>query len=150
MRFNHRMTAVAGCAALLAAGLATGTAGAADETKCSTPVLTSTSVQLANPGRWSYTYKVTWCVENGEITAITPHVTHEADGSTCTWVTNAEEAQTPVRDGSGAWNAYNMAEFSCRNSDGTDGIANPWAIITVWPNGTSSVLRKGIGDVIVT
>jgi hypothetical protein len=149
MKFNQRMTAIAGCAALLTAALTTGTAGAADETRCSTPLLTSTSVQLADPGRWAYTFKVTWCVKDGEITAVTPYVTHDQDGTTCVWVTNAEEKNTPVHDGSGAWTAYNMAEFSCQNGDGTDGVANPWGIIALWPNGASSVLRKGIGDVIV-
>ncbi|MFS8102470.1 hypothetical protein LFM09_35630 [Lentzea alba] len=144
MRFT-----VLGCAALIIAGLTTGTASATDETTCSTPVLTSAPVQLDSPGRWSYTYRVSWCVEGGKITAITPHVTHEENGDACVWVANAEESQTPVLDGSGAWNAFNMAEFSCKNGDGTDGIANPWGTITVWPNGTSSVLRKGIGDVIV-
>ncbi|MGW4210613.1 hypothetical protein ACWEIJ_21660 [Lentzea sp. NPDC004789] len=127
-------------AALLTAGLTTGTAAAA-ETGCRE--FTSAAVQLADPGRWAYTYNVTWCVVNGKITTITPHLTHEADGSTCVWVTNAEEAITPAQDD--AWNAYNMGEFSCKNGDGTDGSVNPWGVITVWPNGDSRVLRKGIG-----
>lgn len=145
MRFDHRKTAVVGCAMLFATGLTTGTAGAAAETKCSTPELTSVSVQLANPGRWAYQYHVTWCVENGEITAITPHVTHEDDGTTCRWVTNAEEAQSRLPDGTGGWKAFNMGDFSCRNGDGTDGTVNPWGIINVWPDGTSRVVDKGIG-----
>lgn len=149
MRFDHRTMAVAGCAALLTAGLTTGTAAAAEEIPCSTKVLRSTPVRLTDPGRWTFTYQVSWCVEQGKITAIAPHITHEEDGSTCVWVASVEEAITPVLDGSGAWNAFHMAEFSCRNGDGTDGIANPWGTITVWPNGASKVLRKGIGDVIV-
>ncbi|MEV6239273.1 hypothetical protein [Lentzea sp. NPDC051838] len=144
MRFIHKMAAAVGCSALLASWFAIGPASAVEETKCATPMYTSTSVQLAEPGRWAYTYKVSWCVQDGQITTITPHVTHEADGDPCTWVTSAEEAHIPVQDGSGAWRAFNMGEFSC-----TDGIANPWAYITVWPDGASSVLRKGIGDVIV-
>jgi hypothetical protein len=149
MRFDHRTAAVVGCAMLVAAGLTTGTAGAAGESGCSVPVLTSVSVQLADPGRWAYRYHVTWCVEKGEITGITPHVTHEEDGTTCVWVTSSEEAQTPLRDGTGAWKTFNMSEFSCKNGNGTDGSVNPWGYITVWPDGTSKVTRKGIGDVVV-
>ena len=136
---------------VFAAGLATGTAGAATETetKCSEPVLTSVPAQLANPGRWAYKFHVTWCVEKGVITAITPHITHEEDGTTCRWVTNAEEAQKPLPDGSGAWQAFNMGQLSCKNGDGTDGTVNPWGYINVWPDGTSKVALKGIGDVVV-
>ncbi|WP_086663200.1 hypothetical protein [Lentzea kentuckyensis] len=149
MGFDHRKTAVVGCAMLFAAGLTTGTAGAVQETKCSTPVHTSVSVHLANPGRWAYEYYVTWCVEGGEITAITPHVTHDQDGTTCGWVTSAEESNTRLEDGTGAWRTFNMSEFSCKNGDGTDGTVNPWGFIHVWPNGTSRVMRKGIGDLVV-
>ncbi|NGY59985.1 hypothetical protein G7043_13735 [Lentzea sp. NEAU-D13] len=149
MRFNRRTTAVVGCAMLVATGLTTGTAGAADEAECPTPELTSVSAQLANPGRWAYQYHVTWCVVKGEITAVTPHITHADDGTTCDWVTSAEEKHVPLDDGTGAWEAFNMSEFSCKNGDGTDGTANPWAYINVWPNGSSKVMRKGIGDVVV-
>lgn len=149
MKFNHWAMAVAACAALIATGFTTGAADAQTETECSNPVLTSTAVQLASPGRWAYRYHVTWCVEKGEITAITPHITHEQDGTTCVWVTNAEEAYTRVPDDSGAWVAFNMGEFRCKKGDGTDGSVNPWGKITVWPDGSSSVLSKGVGDVVV-
>lgn len=147
MRFNHRTTAVVGCALLVAAALTTGTAAAADETECSTPVLTSVPVRLADPGRWTYRFHVTWCVDKGEVKGITQHITHEENGTTCVWVTNAEEARKPLQDG--AWEAFNMGELSCKKGDGTDGSVNPWGYITVWPNGTSVVTRKGIGSVVV-
>jgi hypothetical protein len=149
MKAKHQAMAVAAGAMMFFSGLTTGTAAAAEEIKCSTPVLTSVSVHLANPGLWAYTYQASWCVEKDVITAIAQHVTHEADGKKCVWVTNAEEGNRPVQDGSGAWTAYNMAEFSCKNGDGTDGSVNPWAIITLLPSGASSVLRKGIGDDVV-
>jgi hypothetical protein len=142
---KFRTMAVAGCATLLAAGLTTGTASAAEEIKCSTPVFTSVPVRIDVPGRWAYRYHVSWCVEAGVITAIEPHVTHEVDSSKCLWRGNEEEAETRLPDGSGGWDAFNMAAFSCKNGDGTDGTFNPWGIITVWPNGDSRVLRKGIG-----
>ncbi|MGW6930785.1 hypothetical protein ACWGE0_12025 [Lentzea sp. NPDC054927] len=145
-----RSAALTGCAVVLLAGtsLATGTTAGAEEVTCSTPTLTSVPVRLADQGLWSYHYQVSWCVEEGLITNITHNVTHEEDGSTCVWVANAEESHKRVLDGSGAWNAFNMAEFSCKNPDGQDGSVNPWGVITVWPNGASSVLRKGVGDVI--
>lgn len=150
MKINLRKPALAGCAVLLAAGisLTAGTANA-EEIKCSTPVLTSVPVQLADPGRWSYAYQVSWCVQDGQITEIVPHVTHADDGSKCAWVASMEESELPAEDGSGAWNAFNMGEFSCADGGGKPGTVNPWGIITVRPDGTSSVLRKGIGGTVI-
>jgi hypothetical protein len=136
--------AVMGCAAVLAAGLSAGTAGA-EEARCTT----SAPVHLSDPGLWSYTYQVTWCVEEGKITSITPHVTHDEDTSKCVWVGSVEESLTPVPDGSGAWYTFNMAEFSCKDAVGKQSSVNPWAVITIRLDGTSDVPRKGIGDVIV-
>jgi hypothetical protein len=144
-----KLAAVTAVTFLAGISLTTGTATAATETKCSAPVFTSAPVHLSDPGRWSYTYQVTWCVEGGRITGITPHVTHEVDGRTCAWVANVEEYERPVPDGSGAWDTFNMAELSCEDGGGTPGSVNPWGVITVRPDGTSTVLRKGVGDVIV-
>lgn len=146
MKIRSRATVI-GCAAILVAGMSAATADAA-EVKCATP-MTSTPVRLANPGSWSYTYQVSWCVQEGRITDITPHVTHEENSEKCVWVGSAEESQTPAQDGSGAWNTFNMAEFSCKDAGGKPGSVNPWGVITIRPDGTSSVVRKGIGDVIV-
>lgn len=132
---------IIGCAVVLFAGLPVTTAQAA-EAKCPTPLLTSEVVRLAEPGKWSYTFQVSWCVQDGQITDITPHVTHEADGTTCVWVTNAEEYEKPV--GGGAWEAFNMTEFSCKDANGRPASVNPWAVINIRPDGTSSVPREGI------
>jgi hypothetical protein len=136
---------IIGCAVVLLAGLPVSTAQAAEAT-CPTPEKTSEVVRLSDPGKWSYTYYVSWCVENGKVTSITPHVTHEEDSTWCSWVGSAEEAMTPVADGSGAWNAFNMSAFSCKDSAGKPGSVTPWAVITVRPNGSSSVPHKGVGD----
>lgn len=143
-----RVAAVGLATVVAGISLTTGTATGATETTCSTPVLTSAPVRLTDPGRWSYTYHVSWCVEGGRITDITQHIAHEEDGSTCVWVANQEESKTPVADGSGAWDAFNMVELSCEDATGKPGSVNPWGVITVRPDGTSTVLRKGIGNVV--
>lgn len=136
---------IIGCAVVLFACLPISTARAA-EVKCETPLHNSKTVRLADAGRWSYTYQVSWCVKDGEIIDITPHVTHEADGTTCVWVTNAEEYEKPVPSGNGAWETYNMTEFSCKDAVGTQSSVTPWGIITIRPDGSSSIQRKGVGD----
>jgi hypothetical protein len=148
MRINGVMVTGAVVAFVAGMSLTTGTAAGAEEKKCSTPVLTSVPVHLTDPGLWSYTYRVTWCVEEGTITDITHVVTHEEYSSTCVWVANMEESDKDVPDGNGAREAFNMAELSCKNAAGTQGSVNPWGAILVRPDGTSDVLRKGIGDVI--
>ena len=84
---KFRTMAVAGCAAVLAAGLTTGTASATEVLPCSTP-FTSPPVRIVGSG-WAYQYQVLWCAEGGVITAIEQRVTHEEDGSKCVWVGNA-------------------------------------------------------------
>jgi hypothetical protein len=144
---KFRTMAVAGCAAVLAAGLTTGTASATEVLPCSTP-FTSPPVRIVGSG-WAYQYQVLWCAEGGVVTGIEQRVTHEEDGSKCVWVGNAKESLTRVPDDSGGWNTLNMAEFSCQQGDGTDGSFNPWAVVTVWPNGDSRTPSKGIGDEIL-
>lgn len=146
-----RIRRIMAFAAVVAAGisLTTVTTANADELTCSTPPLTSVPVTLADGDLWSYQYHVIWCVEDGRITDLAHRVARVVDGVTCDRSTNAEESETRVGDGSGAWNGFNMAEFSCKDRDGQEGSVNPWGIITVWPNGDSAVERKGIGDVIV-
>lgn len=146
---KFRTMAVAACATLLTTGLTTGTASAAEEIKCSAPPFTSVPARIDVPGQWTYQYQVLWCVENGKITAMEQQVTHEVKSSKCVWRGNKDEAETPVGGDSGGWDVFEMSAFSCTNGDGTDGTFNPWAIITVWPNGDSRVLRKGIGNEIL-
>ncbi|HUQ60140.1 hypothetical protein [Lentzea sp.] len=147
MWFNNKTTAALGCAVVVAAALATPAAAAVEQAACPTPEHKSVVVELAGPGRWSYTYHVTWCVEAGKITGITPHLTNTTDGSVCTSFTSAEEAEWPLGNGSEAWRAFNMGEFSCKKGDGTDGSVNPWGTIEVLPDGRSRIVEKGIGDV---
>ncbi|SDF34804.1 hypothetical protein SAMN05216553_101201 [Lentzea fradiae] len=145
MWFNNKAAAVLGGAAMIT-GLLVAPA-AADAATCETSV----AVRLASPGKWSYSYHVTWCVVDGVIdpVSITPHLAHAADGTTCAWAASAEEAHLRVNDGRGAWQAFNMGEFRCRTGDGTDGSINPWGVIEILPDGTSSVVRKGVGDLVI-
>jgi hypothetical protein len=149
MWFDNRTTAALGCAAVIAAALATPAVAAADEATCSTPEHKSAVVELASPGKWSYTYHVTWCVKAGKITSVTPHITSSADGSVCTSFASVEGNEWPLNNGSEAWRAFNMGEFSCKKGDGTDGSVNPWGTIEVLPGGSSRIVEKGIGDVLV-
>lgn len=149
MRVNQRTVAALGGAAMIA-GLLVPPAAAADGASCETPER-SVAVRLASPGEWAYSYHVTWCVVGGVIdpVSITPHLAHEANGTTCVWTASAEEAHRRVDDGRGAWQTFNMGEFTCKAGDGTDGSINPWGIIEILPDGTSSVVVKGVGDRIV-
>jgi hypothetical protein len=37
-----------------------------------------------------------------------------------------------------------MTEFSCKDANGRPASVNPWAVINIRPDGTSSVPREGI------
>lgn len=145
MKISAKATLVVAFVAGLS--LTSGTA-TADDPDCSTPQYTSVPAYLTDPGRWSYTYQATWCVKNGQIIGVKGHLTHDEDGRTCVWVTNAEEANTPVGDGSGDWKAFNMGQLSCKGPDGKPGTVNPWSDIIIRTDGSSEVWRKGVGDVI--
>lgn len=143
-----KINAKAALLAVFVAGvsLTTGTAASADEPVCATPWNESVIADLTDPGRWTYTYQVFWCVKDGEIIHIKSRLTHDEDGRTCVWVTNAEEAHTRLDDGD--WKSFNMGQLSCTGGDGKPGTVNPWSEIIIRPDGSSEVWRKGVGDVI--
>jgi hypothetical protein len=150
MMIRSMVTALLGCAGVLFAGisLATGTAADAEELGCSSPS-TSVQVYLEDPGRWSYTYQVSWCVAEGRIVEIKPSVVPRVFGSTCTWAGQANGSETPSPGNSGAWEVFDEGKFSCETATGGTQSFNPWGIIVIRPDGTSDVVRKGIGDRII-
>jgi hypothetical protein len=151
MTIRRTVTALASSAVVLFAGisLATGAAANAVELECSSPPFTSVQVHLEEPGLWSYTYHVSWCVKEGKIVRIVPTVAHKEDGSRCTWVGRAGESEAPTPDDNGAWDVLDMSKFSCKSAEGEAQSVTPWGIITVRPDGTSTVVRKGIGDRVI-
>jgi hypothetical protein len=144
MTIRRMVTALVGCVVVLFAGisLAAGTAANAGELTCSTSV----PVQLDEPGLWSYTFQVSWCVQDGRIVRIVPNVEHQVHSSACTWMGQSDESQTPAPGGSGAWEVFDMSKFLCETGEGGTQSVTPWGIITIHPDGTSTVMRKGIGD----
>lgn len=138
MTIRRTVTALVGCGVVLFAGISPATAADAGEQTCSTSV----PVRLAEPGLWSYTFQVSWCVQDGRIV---PNVEHQ-ESSTCTWVGQADESETPAPGGSGAWEVFDMSKFLCETAAGGTQSVTPWGIITISPDGTSTVVRKGIGD----
>jgi hypothetical protein len=153
MTVRRRVTALAGSAVVLFAGisLATGTAATAGQLECSSPPMsTSVQVHLEEPGLWSYTYQVFWCVDEGEVVRIVPDVAHkEEDGSKCTWAGQVNWSETPSPSKSGAWEVLDESKFSCETATGGTQSFNPWGIIVIRPDGTSDVVSKGIGDRVI-
>jgi hypothetical protein len=146
MKLNVKAAILAVSAAGLS--LTAGTAAAADEPVCETPWKESVIADLTDPGRWTYTYQVFWCVKDGKIIHIKSSLTHGEDGRTCVWVANAEEAHKPLDEETGDWMSFNMGQLSCKGGDGKPDTVNPWSEIIIRPDGSSEVFRKGVGDVI--
>jgi hypothetical protein len=143
MTIRRTVTALVGCAVVLFGGISlAGTAANAAEQTCSTSV----PVHLEAPGLWSYTFQVSWCVKDGSIVRIVPIVSHQEDRSRCTWVGQTDDSETPEEGDSGAWEVFDMSKFLCKTAEGGTYSVTPWGIITIRPDGTSTVVRKGIGD----
>lgn len=146
MAIRRAVMALLGSAVVLISGITTGTAANAKEMACSPPMWTSAPVHLEEPGLWSYQFQVSWCVADGRIVEIVPSVAHKVYSSACVWAGTADDSQTPVPDDNGAWEVFDMSKFSCKTAEGGTQSVNPWAIVIIRPDGTSRVLRKGIGD----
>lgn len=87
-----------------------------------------------DPGRWTYTYHLSWCGDDGRISGVETAVIPQIHDRTCTWVGRMEERTVPVQDSdSGAWVAFDMSEFAC-GADKPVGV-NPWVRITFEPSG---------------
>lgn len=128
---------------LLCAGLtfvAEGEANAARD--CASGVKTIKPVVLEDPGRWTYTYGLSWCADGGTIGWAEPSVTPRVLDTACRWVGRIEEAVNPVQGGP-RWSAFDMSEFSCLASDGKEHGVNPWVVVTFAPAGAYDT-RSGI------
>jgi hypothetical protein len=114
-------------------------AGAATP-ECSSARKAIQPVTLEDPGRWTYTYRLSWCADGDKISGVEVKVTSEVHDPTCTWVGRIEESVKPVADSEqGAWSAFDMSEFSC-GRDKPVGV-NPWVVITFEPSGKYAVER---------
>ena len=141
MRIRHALTVLAGCTVVVLAGIAPATA-AAEAPTCSSEPRTVTPVDLGYHDQWTYTYTLSWCVEDGKIVWATPGVAHQEHGTTCSWAGRREEALTR---GSEAWTVFDMSEYTCVRGDGSAQGVNPWVEVTIYPNG-DYVVRKGIEE----
>lgn len=141
MRIRRVLTALAGCAIAVLAGSPPATADAEPPT-CSSEPSTTKPVDVGYHDQWTYTYTVSWCVEGGKIVWALPEVTHQEHGATCTWAGRMEEALTR---GSESWTVFDMSEYTCVRGDGSAQGVNPWAEVTIYPNGDYAV-RKGVAE----
>ena len=122
------------CSAVLCAGFtitAPGEAGAAPE--CASGVKVIKPVVLEDPGRWTYTFDLSWCADGGTIRWAEPSVTARVHSPACRWVGRIEESIKVLPDK--AWSAFDMSEFSCRDSAGKEHGVNPWVVVTFHPAG---------------
>jgi hypothetical protein len=117
-----------------------GTAAAEPELPpCQTTPWQSDVAHEFSTGSWGYLYRVIWCVEETQtIWAVSDVVPVLPDDSDCTWMETKAESLKPMAN-SDTWMGFHMGWFSC--PDGTDEY--PWAIITVSPDGTSTIQDQG-------
>jgi hypothetical protein len=125
--------ALAGCAAVLAAGASPAAGGTVD----GEPLTCSSDLKTAGPlemrgAEWTYVYTLSWCVVDGRIVGAAQEVEHVEHGPNCTWAGRKVER---IEEGVSAWTAFDMSEFRCVGGDGkTEGV-NPWVDVTFYPNG---------------
>ncbi|MBB5853069.1 hypothetical protein ACFQ05_07210 [Amycolatopsis umgeniensis] len=120
---------------ILCAGLtfvATGEANAARE--CASGAKVIKPVVLEDPGKWTYTFDLSWCANGGTIVWAEPSVTARVHSSACRWVGRIEES-LGGKPNSSVWQAYDMSEFSCLDSKGKEHGVNPWVVVTFDPAG---------------
>jgi hypothetical protein len=142
MTMRRLATIFVACAAFLG-GLSVTTAAADELPACATPPNYSKIAEYENPGRWSYTFQVVWCVENGVIKWVEPIITHEEPDPACRWVGNMEESVKQVDPTT--WHVFNMSKFECVNPAGPSG-ETPWAIVGVRTDGDSKIIDGGVAS----
>lgn len=134
MKIKGMVVAVLVAGASLTVGAEAGAATA----ECRTGRKAIQPVTHQDPGRWTYTYHLSWCGDDGKISEIEAAVTAQVHDRSCTWDGRMEEWALPVQDSpSGAWNAFDMSAFSC-GTDKPVGV-NPWVRITFEPSGKYEV-----------
>ncbi|AUI61805.1 hypothetical protein [Amycolatopsis sp. BJA-103] len=120
---------------VLCAGLtfvATGEADAARQ--CASGVKIIKPVVLEDPGRWTYTFDLSWCADGGTIVWAEPSVAARVHSPACRWVGRIEESLGKTPDGP-VWKAFDMSEFSCQDGKGKENGVNPWVVVTFDPSG---------------
>ncbi|OXM51935.1 hypothetical protein [Amycolatopsis alba] len=110
---------------------------------CSTGVKTIRPVVLEDPGKWTYTYNLSWCADGGTVVWADPSVTPRVHTPACRWVGRMEESlRKPIVE-NGTWTATDTSEFSCGDKDGKEHGVNPWVIVNFFPAGEYKV-KSGI------
>ncbi|MFI7117320.1 hypothetical protein [Amycolatopsis sp. NPDC049868] len=123
------------CSTILCAGLTFATPGEADAAReCGSGVKAIKPVVLEDPGRWTYTFGLSWCAEGGSIVWAEPSVSPRVHSPACRWVGRIEESMTELPDK--RWSAFDMSEFSCQDGAGKEDGVNPWVVVTFHPAGT--------------
>ncbi|MFC3451411.1 hypothetical protein [Amycolatopsis speibonae] len=102
---------------------------------CASGVRTIKPVVLEEPGKWTYTYNLSWCADGGAVVWVVPAVTARVHSAACRWIGRIEESVRPTKDERGRWTAFDMSEFSCTDNAGKEHGVNPWVVVTFEPAG---------------
>ncbi|MFI5558617.1 hypothetical protein ACIA2T_05000 [Amycolatopsis japonica] len=122
------------CSAILCAGLTFAVPGEAEAAReCASGAKVIKPVVLEDPGRWTYTFDLSWCAEGGSIVWAEPSVTARVHSPACRWVGRVEESIKQLPDK--AWSVFDMSEFSCQDGAGKEHGVNPWVVVTFHPAG---------------
>lgn len=122
------------CSAILCAGLTFAVPGEAEAAReCASGAKVIKPVVLEEPGRWTYTFDLSWCAEGGSIVWAEPSVTARVHSPACRWVGRVEESIKQLPDK--AWSVFDMSEFSCLDASGKEHGVNPWVVVTFHPAG---------------
>nr|RSN07274.1 hypothetical protein DMC63_35235 [Streptomyces sp. WAC 05977] len=128
-----RVKNVLACSMILCSGF-TITAPAEATPECASGVKVIKPVVLEDPGRWTYTFDLSWCADGGTIRWAEPAVTARVHSPACRWAGRIEESLTKT-PGSEAWSAFDMSEFSCQDGAGKEHGVNPWVVVDFYPTG---------------
>ncbi|MGW5701398.1 hypothetical protein [Amycolatopsis japonica] len=122
------------CSAMLCAGLTFAVPGEAEAVReCASGAKVIKPVVLEDPGRWTYTFDLSWCAEGGSIVWAEPSVTARVHSPACRWVGRVEESIRRLPDKT--WSVFDMSEFSCLDTSGKEHGVNPWVVVTFHPAG---------------
>ncbi|OKJ97596.1 hypothetical protein [Amycolatopsis sp. CB00013] len=126
------------CSAILCAGLTFAVPGEAEAAReCASGAKVIKPVVLEDPGRWTYTFDLSWCAEGGSIVWAEPSVAARVHSPACRWVGRVEESIRQLPDKT--WSVFDMSEFSCLDSAGKEHGVNPWVVVTFHPAGAYDI-----------